>query len=404
MRITVVTNAYRSEKGSKSFCLFCGDDSLSRDFGDLDDRGKSFEICRRGVVLVALFCRNRRARRRRRWNGVRDIRMQNLYHLVRNCHRVVFGDSCGSLISCRSSSSVFPINCYCEGESRLRIGCENPQKQHSRTSQFLVDPNWKMEAGSESRETRIQLQRESRIAEAIYYRVSDIPPNPYVASNALDFNDSSRIPVIPLDVVNDETPPDDPLISPGSTVKVGEKTTQDLLPRDEVIGTALALVALIKSKEPGSQIDLELLTQLLCNPGMLDQLMKEHGPSANQSSVITCAQPHERSPVPLPNPRPAVGSHSTRSPSAPFSPSLSRGVRNMIGQMHSNSESQNPSSNKNIDLSKIRKLINDYGVPLADGRVKPRPIVVKDADYYRRLISLHGMSQKNDKPQGSVTR
>ncbi|KAI3712289.1 hypothetical protein L1987_70840 [Smallanthus sonchifolius] len=32
-------------------------------------------------------------------------------------------------------------------------------------------------------------------------------------------------------------------------------------------GIAVALVDLIKSKEPGSQIDLELLTQLLCNPG-----------------------------------------------------------------------------------------------------------------------------------------
>ncbi|KAI3712836.1 hypothetical protein L1987_71403 [Smallanthus sonchifolius] len=74
--------------------------------------------------------------------------------------------------------------------------------------------------------------------------------SPYVASNAHDFNDGSRIPVIPLDVVNDETPPDDPLISPGPTVKVGEKTTQDLLPRDEVIGTAVALVAFIKSKKP----------------------------------------------------------------------------------------------------------------------------------------------------------
>ncbi|KAI3763090.1 hypothetical protein L1987_53540 [Smallanthus sonchifolius] len=56
---------------------------------------------------------------------------------------------------------------------------------------------------------------------------------------------------------------------PGSRwkVKAGEKTTQDLVPRDEVIGIAVALVALIKSKEPGSQIDLELLPQLLCNPG-----------------------------------------------------------------------------------------------------------------------------------------
>ncbi|KAK9051012.1 hypothetical protein SSX86_027637 [Deinandra increscens subsp. villosa] len=307
--------------------------------------------------------------------------------------------------------------------SELRIGCEHPQKQHFRASrvqpsrrschnipqidwacppQFLVDPDWKMEAGSESQETRIQLQRESRTVEAIYYCTSNIPLNPFVASNALDFNDDNRVPVIPIDVINDETSPDDPLISTGPTVEVGEKTTQPILHRDEVIRTAVALVALIKSKEPGSQIDLELLIQLLCNPGMLDQLMREHGFSTNHSSVITRVHPQEHSSVPLPNPRPAVGGYTTWSPSAPFSLSLSRGVRNMIGKIHSNSECQNPSSNKKVDLGKFRKLINEYGVHLGDDRVKPGPSVVKDAAYYRRLVSLHGMGQENDKPRGSV--
>lgn len=41
--------------------------------------------------------------------------------------------------------------------------------------QFIVDPNWKMEAGSESRETHVQLQRELRSAEAIYHHKSVIP-------------------------------------------------------------------------------------------------------------------------------------------------------------------------------------------------------------------------------------
>ncbi|KAJ0440145.1 putative transcription factor C3H family [Helianthus annuus] len=301
--------------------------------------------------------------------------------------------------------------------SELRTRCEHPPKHHFRTSwvqpikthihhvpqiawtcppRFLVDPNWKMEAGSESQEKHIQLHRESRIAEAIYYHKSAIPPNPYVAPNTLDFNDGSRIPVIPLDVINDETSPNDPLIPPGPTAKPGEKTTQPLLPRDEVIGTAIALVALIKSKEPGSQVDLELLIQLLCNPGMLENLTKEHGLETNQSSVITRAQPHEHSSVPVP----AVGGYSTCSPSAPFSRSLPRDVRNMIEQIHSNSESQNPSSNKKVDVGKLRKLINEYG--LGDDSVKRGPAAVKDAGYYRRLISLHGMAQENDKPQGSV--
>lgn len=201
--------------------------------------------------------------------------------------------------------------------------------------------------------------------------------SPYVASNALDFNDVSKIPIIPIDVINDETSLDGPLISPGPTAKVGENTTQSLLPRDEVIVTAVALLALIKSKEPGSQITLKLLIQLLSNPGMLDQLMKEHGNLANQSSKITCAQPHERSSVLVPNPRRPVGGVS--------------------------SESQNhPRYNKNVDIGKTRKLINEYGVHLRNDSVKIDPPVVKDANYYRRLISLHGMSQENDKPQGSV--
>ncbi|KAK1439194.1 hypothetical protein QVD17_05010 [Tagetes erecta] len=281
-----------------------------------------------------------------------------------------------------------------KGEIKLRIGFENPQKtfwvQSSGTAfyntpqvdwacppRYLVDPDWKIEAGSESQETHIQLHRESRTVEAIYYRKSDIPPNPYVASNALDFNDVSRIPVIPLNVINDETSPDGLLISPGSTAKIGEISTQSLLPRDEVIGAAaVALVALIKSKEPGSQINLELLMKLLSNPGMPDQLIKEHEHLSNQSSVITLAQPHERSSVLVSNPRLAVGCYGP--------------------------ESQNPRPNKNVDMSKIRKLINEYGVHLQSDTVTPGPTVVKDANYYRRLVSLHGMSQENDRPQRSV--
>ncbi|KAI7751081.1 hypothetical protein M8C21_013196 [Ambrosia artemisiifolia] len=286
--------------------------------------------------------------------------------------------------------------------SELRIGCSRTYIHNIRQidwacpPRFLVDPDWKMEAGSESQETHIQLQRESRIADVIYYHKSDIPPNPYVAPNAFDLNDDSGIPVIPLEVINDETSPNDPLIPPEPTVT----STRPLLPSDEVIGTAVALVALIKSKEPGSQIDLELLIQLLCNPGILEKLTKEHGLSANQSSVITRAQPRECSSVPLPVPMPAVGGYSTWFTSTPFSRSLPQGVRNMIEQIHSNSESQNPSSNRKVDVSKLRKLVNEYG--LGDDLVKRGPAVVKDADYYRRLISQHGMSQENDKPQESV--
>ncbi|KAI3665387.1 hypothetical protein L6452_44011 [Arctium lappa] len=364
-----------------------------------------------------------------------------------------------------------------KGESQLRVGRENPQQQHVRTSwvrfggvnfhnipqiewacpiRFMVDPNWKMEAGSESQETHIQRQRESRIAEAIYLRDSDIPANPSVASDALGFyGDDRRVPIVPLDALNEETLPDDGGIP---LIKVEETTTQPLtipplgpqvngqplLHRDEVTGTAVALVALIKSKEPGSQIDLELLIQLLRNPGMLEQLMMEHGLSANQSTIVTSALPQEWSSVPVSIPRPSREFHpvvtgsipllvpgpkpteNTWSPSVPFANSMSREVKSMINQIRNSGSQSNesmpvkiktsvpssgPSSSK-YDVGKVRKLINEYGVPLGADSVKPAcssspsaaTIVMKDSDYYRRLISKHGVTRENPNPQGSLKR
>ncbi|KAJ9564560.1 hypothetical protein OSB04_000526 [Centaurea solstitialis] len=308
--------------------------------------------------------------------------------------------------------------------------------------QFMVDPNWKMEAGSESRETHIQRQRESRIAEAIYLRDSDIPANPIVASDALSFyGDDSRVPIVPLDAINDEPLLDDggnPLFTLNPTEKVEERPTQPLsippqvnnqplLHRDEVTGTALALVALIKSKEPGSQIDLELLIQLLRNPGMLEQLLMEHGLSANRSSRLASALPQGRwSSVPVSIPRPTrmelhpvvTGPKPTWSPSVPFAHSMSREVKSMIDQIDrklgsQSNESMPPSSSSSkYDVGKVRKLINEYGVPLGVDLVNPASssspsaatIVTKGSDYYRTLILKHGATQENPKPQGSTAK
>ena len=42
-------------------------------------------------------------------------------------------------------------------------------------NQFLVDPDWKVETGSESKETHFQHQRESTVYEAIYFGKTYFP-------------------------------------------------------------------------------------------------------------------------------------------------------------------------------------------------------------------------------------
>jgi len=43
-------------------------------------------------------------------------------------------------------------------------------------SQFVVSPNWCVVAGEESREKENQKLRENRVLEAVYPRLSAIPP------------------------------------------------------------------------------------------------------------------------------------------------------------------------------------------------------------------------------------
>nr|XP_043608374.1 zinc finger CCCH domain-containing protein 30-like [Erigeron canadensis] len=336
----------------------------------------------------------------------------------------------------------------------------------------MVDPDWKMEDGSESQEKHIQLKRELKTTEAFYTFNFNIPPNPSVASDALDFDgDDSKVPIIPLEVIDNETSPEDDgtsliTLSPG--VEVGEITIQPLsipltpqenktpevgkplLQRDEVIAAAVALTALMKFKEPGNYIDLELLIQLLRNPGMLEHLMKHYGPSVNQRPVTICAQPHERPSVPLPvsspasnvhhpaatgttplsvnSPRTPVSGYNTCSPSVPCTNSIPSEVKNTICQVrkaevHGNSSKPlatmipgpGPGPNSpTLDMAKFRKLINEYGVPSGGETLTPEkilpalssprsgPVVMKDSEYYRKLVSQHGIVQESPNPQGSV--
>lgn len=237
--------------------------------------------------------------------------------------------------------------------------------------------------------------------------------SPCIASDAVGFNDGdSSVPNIPLDVINDDDTSNDdddgvPLttFSP-SAEKVGETTRQTLLVKgrpevsllqtDEVLETAVALISSIKSKEPGNQIDFELLIQLLRNPGMLEQMMKEHQLSANQESSSFPRPPRSihnpviAKPLSVPEPKVTVGTSTTTTwyPSVPFTHSMSKGVKTMIRR---NSGSQ-ISGSSTFDMGKIRKLVNEHGVPSRTGPV----VINKDLDYYRRLISQHGtMTREN---------
>ncbi|GJR81990.1 zinc finger CCCH domain-containing protein 6-like protein [Tanacetum coccineum] len=135
------------------------------------------------------------------------------------------------------------------------------------------------------------------------------------------------------------------------------------------------------------------------------------GPTLDVSPARTVVR---ATPVAIPGPyikslaKVPVGSQTTWVPSVPFTHSMSQGVKNTIEGIHNHLDTHNPSSSK-IDLGEVRKLINEYGVPLqADGyscspsAPKTAPLVIKDSDYYRSIISQHGIAQENPNPQGPV--
>ncbi|KAK1686330.1 hypothetical protein QYE76_047178 [Lolium multiflorum] len=211
-------------------------------------------------------------------------------------------------------------------------------------SHILVDPDWHVASGEESKEIAIQNERMFGALEAMYPRASNIPPNPFVSPDVKDSRyDDSQTLLVPLIPVEDDDASDQPeaplldmpnnhhhsgkydperinvpqishtLISAAQQQHYGSNgaTSYDLSVEPDVLAAAsAAFTAIMQSNQKGNMVDQDLLVKILSDPAQVERLTQEYNQirheQSRSSSVVA--------PVP-PGPPP----QKTVSASAPFS-------------------------------------------------------------------------------------
>lgn len=277
---------------------------------------------------------------------------------------------------------------------------------------FLLNLNWQVVAGEESKEIDIQNQREMRVLEAVYPRPSAIPPN---ASVSVDVEDSrsndEQTPLIPITSTEDEDATVDTLsdsvapfnvpissqplplasgiLSPSlssfpivSNPPAHEKQSAGMgvgVEPDVVAAASAAFSAITKSNEHGNVIDPELLIKILSNPIMIEKLVTDYGTAANILDI-----PKPRSPPVASSDPPLVHIDRTVT-STPSIVTLPGGPyyhqQNGVGVGHPNPRLPPPTV---IPFSSPPSV----GAPPA-----------KDINYYKSLIQQHGGERQETLPQ-----
>ncbi|KAF8377859.1 hypothetical protein HHK36_031246 [Tetracentron sinense] len=272
----------------------------------------------------------------------------------------------------------------------------------------VLVPDWQVAAGDESKETQVQNHREMRVLEAVYPRMSAIPPSPSVSLDVEDYHqDDLHTPLIPITPIEDEDagdPSSDPvapiktpislqptilaqsLLAPGTPHSSqcnipaapkhlgNERLSVGMVPGaepDVVAAASAAFTAIMRSNEQGSLIDPELLIKFLSNPKLIEKLVTDYGIPANQhttpkprSPPITLISP-QSSPPPI-----YIGSIESDTPlsAAPGSGPLYPMPNSVVPTL-------NPRPQPGI-------------VPTSSPSVKAP--LMKDMDYYKSLIQQHG--------------
>ncbi|GFY87875.1 zinc finger C-x8-C-x5-C-x3-H type family protein [Actinidia rufa] len=237
-----------------------------------------------------------------------------------------------------------------------------PQIQWKYPPKLKLSSNWHVAAGEASKEAETQKHREMRELEAIYPRLSDIPPNPSLRLDVQeDHLDDIHIPCVPITPIEEEGGEDLPsdmeapqnvsfnLESEGGEdlpsdtaapqndsfdseslafprgLASGNPIAPECVPQtslisstndnpaaevlsgfdtDVVVAVVAAVTAIKKSKEQGSLIDTDLLIKFLSDPKMIEKLIKEQGASANTKTEPICGAMPLTASVPLPSNKP----------------------------------------------------------------------------------------------------
>ncbi|KAK6237363.1 hypothetical protein QUC31_002832 [Theobroma cacao] len=219
---------------------------------------------------------------------------------------------------------------------------EMPRIQWTCPPKFVLNFNWHVAAAEESEEVEAQKLREMRVLEAVYPRLSAIPPSPSVSMDVeVEPYDDRRTPLVPLTPIEDEEGADvssdfaaqprtlsnsqtAALIMPQGLSGSGthsmpncpssavKSPALDMLPgasSDVVVAASAALSAVMKSKEQGNLIDTDLLVKILSDPKMVEKLIQDHGnlpTAANAVSTPVRTSEPETIITSLPRSKPAI--------------------------------------------------------------------------------------------------
>ncbi|GLT39226.1 hypothetical protein SLA2020_134320 [Shorea laevis] len=221
-----------------------------------------------------------------------------------------------------------------------------PRIQWKCPPKFVVNPNWQVVAGEESEEVEAEKLRESRVLEAVYPRLSSVPPSPSVLLDIKDeYYDDSQTLLVPLTPIEDEEDTEVPSAEfpPQANTSQGlyvsripntahhngavlelpanEKPATGISP-DAMVAASAVLTTIMKSKGQGSMIDADLLVKILSDPKTVETLVKDHRapltnanapvaavstPTSGGISAPSFVSKSATAPAPLPCPKSAPG-------------------------------------------------------------------------------------------------
>ncbi|CAK8569492.1 unnamed protein product [Lathyrus sativus] len=258
-----------------------------------------------------------------------------------------------------------------------------------------LDLTWLVVAGEESKEIVDQPHREMRVLEAIYPRISSIPPNPSVALNVEDFHymDDHTV-VIPITPVEDGDVTAEMLshslkqydvsqshvLSPGIFENSNSATSMS-----DVAAASVALTSIVKSSEHGNLIDRELLNNILNNPEVIEKLVRDYGVQNNAQYVQNMGSSS------------GVFSHPT----------------NRVNQVETTTTSSNPFlstsfyTHTNGGPMAANIPTQWHSRPVMSSAIAATPVdppSTKDVNYYKSLIQQHGGDQQEALPYSSGNR
>ncbi|CAA3017694.1 zinc finger CCCH domain-containing 6 [Olea europaea subsp. europaea] len=309
---------------------------------------------------------------------------------------------------------------------------------------FEVDDEWRVVAGEESKEVEAQNQREMRVLEAIYPRLSSIPANPSVSVGMEDSlqNDHNtiQIPITPIE--DEDAAPDAPLAymesntAPmasqphllangtsssqvsGSTdphaYKIPETGEDPCVQPDNVAAAHAALTAAMSKNDQGNLIDHNLLIKILNDPQMIEQLVTNHGTASGAQNVPASSIPNmpptgvQNMPFSSTQNMPSTSTYNFPSSSTIKLPNPSSTPINRRDPPSSHVprpeliSSPATSSRAFFPLSTIGPIPNiQPSVPdiILAPPPSARPPIAKDINYYKSLIQQHGAERQDRLPQ-----